>query len=171
VEHLADLPSVVAAVLERATAPTLLLGVEGTSQSGKSRLASDLAPHLDAHVIRTDDYYKQGVLGERYQEGLRKQDLRREILRHRTSGDNIIVEGICLRDTLDSLEVAADLFIYCKHISSAGIWHGDPDFSDPDDFDLTFTQGRIDWWSYQYHKRLAPHMCADIVYEWRGDAL
>jgi hypothetical protein len=171
VDRFTDLPSLAAAVAARSKQAGLILAVEGASQSRKTSFAGKLASRLGAHLISTDEYYQEGIKGERYQDGLRRDDLRHEIMRFKSPGKPVVIEGICLRETLAELEIAADLFIYCKRISPTGVWHDDPTLTDPNDFDLTFTQGRIDWWSHHYHERTRPHLSADMMFEWREDAL
>jgi len=79
----------------------------------------------------------------------------------------LIVEGICLRETLESLDATASFYIYTKRISPAGIWHDDPALFDGSSMDSGFTQDRIDTSSYEYHMRKTPHLIADAILEWR----
>lgn len=158
--NLADLPG----------PPPLIIAVEGASGSGKSELGEKLARGSRAHVVSTDRYYNEGVLGDRYQDGLRLDELKEDLIPLRTESERLVVEGICLRDTLGLIGLKPDAYVYCRRISPAGVWNDDPELEDFPDPNSRSSQGRIDWWSNQYHLRTHPHQIADFLFEWREDS-
>lgn len=143
-----------------------LIGIDGFSGSGKSSLACTLCREPGFICISTDRFYNEGTLGRSYADGLRLNELKADILTLQNGARSVIVEGICLRETLAALGLEADLTIYVKRLGPTGIWY--------DDLDLCLsiegyehTAGHwIDTWSKQYHHRFRPHEQADIVYEW-----
>ena len=149
---------------------TTVIGIEGASTSGKTTLSRTLADVGGYQVLSTDDFYRTGSLGKTYVEGLRLQELRAQWQSFASAGEALIIEGICLRDTLDAMESQATVFIYSKRISSAGLWHDDPALSDGISTGSGSTQEQIDLWSHEYHVRKRPHLIADIMFEWSTDA-
>ena len=145
---------------------TLRVGVEGASMSGKSTAADRLAQTLGAPVIHTDEFYQQGVLGSMYQDGLRTEQLSAALATASGKSPIVIVEGLCLRETLEALGTPVRLFIYCRKLSAAGVWHQDPDFNTDLDPGSGRTQELIDSWWFQYHDRASPFDRADFVFEW-----
>lgn len=101
--------------------PLLVVAIEGASTSGKTKLAEKLAQGRRTRVVSTDEYYQEGLLGERYQDGLRLEDLGEDLIRLRTASDRLIIEGICLRDTLELIGQKPDVYVYCKRLSAAGV--------------------------------------------------
>jgi hypothetical protein len=148
-----------------------VLGVEGASFAGKTCLARQLAGASSAVVVSTDPYYRRGFKGRRYSEGLRLEDLRHDVERHLAEESFLVVEGLCLRDTLVGLPLEPDAFVYCKRVSAAGIWHDDPEFQSMPAPDTDSVQALIDRWSLEYHQRTKPHEKADFTFVRDGDAL
>ena len=160
-------PTLINALLAARTRETpLIVGVEGASGSGKTSLAKLVATE-PAHAISTDAYYETGVKGQKYLDGIKLETLSEDLRKSISAYERVVVEGICLRDTLAKVGVSPNLFIYCKRISSAGIWNDDPQFHSPISEVAKCTQGLIDCWSHEYHVESEPHLVADIVYEWR----
>lgn len=160
-------PTLINALLAARTRETpLIIGVEGASGSGKTSLAKLVATE-PAQIISTDAYYETGVKGQKYLDGIKLETLSEDLRQSISAYERVVVEGICLRDTLAKVGVSPNLFIYCKRISSAGIWNDDPQFHSPIPEVARFAQALIDSWSHQYHVESEPHLVADIVYEWR----
>jgi hypothetical protein len=164
-----DCKKLAAAIRARSHSSGLVVGVEGASGSGKTQLAELLASQLNGAPISTDAHYKAGVVRDRYHDGLRLDALTRAIRDLQSGGAPIVIEGICLRDTLAAIHVTPTVFVYTKRISGAGIWHDDPALFDLSDIDDASTQGHIDRWSQSYHCRVEPHVLADFVYEWNEE--
>ena len=137
-----------------------------TPAGAKTSLAKLVATE-PAQIISTDAYYETGVKGQKYLDGIKLETLSEDLRQSISAYERVVVEGICLRDTLAKVGVSPNLFIYCKRISSAGIWNDDPQFHSPIPEVARFAQALIDSWSHQYHVESEPHLVADIVYEWR----
>lgn len=152
-------------------AQRLLIAVEGASTSGKTHLAKALTQAQSACFLSTDRYYNTGVLGERYQDELRLEEIRTDVAALRCGHQRVVVEGICLRDTLELIDVRPDVYVYCKRISPAGIWHQDPEADGLLDPESGSIQALIDWWSHEYHLRSEPHLVADVVFEWNENEI
>jgi hypothetical protein len=145
----------------------ILLAVEGASLSGKTTLAGRIADRPDAIRMSTDCFRVAGRLGETYTEGLDLRYLRADVEKLRERFALVVIEGICLRDTVEAVGLAVDRWIYVKRLSHLGVWNDDPDLEvieQPPDHGVG---ALIDWWSHEYHLRSRPHVKADVGFEWR----
>ena len=77
----------------------------------------------------------------------------------------IVVEDIVVRDTLDSVRRTADVHIYCKRVSPAGVWNGDPEHDLMLGNPSSLSEARIDAWSHEYHLRRRPQERATYMFE------
>jgi hypothetical protein len=140
-----------------------VIGVEGFSGSGKSRLADDLAARLSATAVHLDRFLPPPAGGPQpYVERLDLPALAAAL----TSDPVVIVEGICLRDTLERIGVALHFVVYLKRVSAVGLWH---DGLGMEDFEagretITHEPERSDM---LYHCARGPHTLADYVLERR----
>jgi len=139
-----------------------VVAVEGHSTSGKSYLSKNLAKHLGASVISTDLYAREGSQAPSYVDRMALDRLSLDLTRFARAG-GVIIEGICLRDTLRALALVPRPFIYVKRISPAGLWaddlenyleHGQPASG------LSWTDSQ----SVAYHLRESPQDRADFIY-------
>jgi cytidylate kinase len=80
-----------------------VVAIEGHSTSGKSFLSKDLAARLGITAIGTDSFVRQRSTEATYLELIDTARLRREITQLTSAGSQVIVEGICLRDTLAAI--------------------------------------------------------------------
>jgi hypothetical protein len=149
----------------------VIVGIEGASTAGKTTTANQVAQELGGTPIHTDQFYNKGVTGPRYQDGLRLEEMAETIARLANHTGPIVVEGICLRETLQSLGRIPSIMVYCKKISSAGVWHDDPELNGDHDPESGFVQERVDCWWFDYHKRAKPLELADVVFQWSETAL
>lgn len=159
-----DTDSLAAAVkVYLAREPRGVVAIEGHSTSGKSHLGRDLAKRLDAVVLETDSYARDGSDAPTYLEAIDVGRLGSDLDRHAGEGGRVIMEGICLRDTLRELAITPTLFIYVKRMTPAGLW--------ADELENYLEDGRpaegLSWTDYQsveYHVRERPEDRADFVY-------
>ncbi|HWL40180.1 MAG TPA: hypothetical protein VNO75_08060 [Gemmatimonadaceae bacterium] len=121
-----DTDSLAAAVkLYLAKEPSGVVAIEGHSTSGKSYLSADLAERLGAVVVGTDSYVRDGSDAPTYLEAIDVRRIGSDVDRHVDAGQRVIIEGICLRDTLRELAMTPSLFIYVKRMTPAGLWTDD----------------------------------------------
>lgn len=142
-----------------------VIGVEGFTGSGKTRLSDDLARDIGGSTIHTDEYVTGEDESLPYPDRLDYSRLRSDITQANADASLIIIEGICLREVLRRLDITANLFLYLKRISEQGLWH--------DDFNLEDYEGegaivenreephRSD---FAYHSSIRPHEHSDIVF-------
>lgn len=93
----------------------LRIGVDGVDGCGKTTLAKSLAEQLDIPLISLDDYLDKNRGG--YLDHLRYEELKRAF--HAES--QCIIEGVCLLQALDIVNVAIDALVYVKRMQH-GIW-------------------------------------------------
>jgi uridine kinase len=142
-----------------------LVGVEGFTGSGKSRLSNVLASELSAVVIHSDNYVLDGDATELYCERLNCDQLALALIHARATSRLVLVEGICLRETLRRLGQSAAYFIYVKRVAGNHLWH---DGFHLEDFETrgTITENRKEPHrsDFAYHSIERPHEKADIVF-------
>jgi hypothetical protein len=139
-----------------------VIAIEGHSTSGKSFLTKSLGDRLEIPALETDSFARQlRSADETYLALIDTAGLLGEISRLTNSGSRVMVEGICLRDTLTAIAIAPKLFIYVKRITAAGLWADDPD----NELDGNW----VDRQSIDYHARERPLERADFVYLRRED--
>lgn len=147
---------------------TLIVTIDGHPGSGKSTLASALMETLGCGVLGTDTYVQKERDGERYVDLLDGKQLQSDFeslcVRHST----VLVEGVCIQDTLERLGQSADLLVYCKRITQAGLWADDPTFDRHPERSRD-SPGWLDSVVYQYHLRVCPHGRADVIIEYHAD--
>jgi hypothetical protein len=141
----------------RAIPAANVVAVEGHSLSGKSTTSRHLAAALSWQLIGTDAFAQQGCKAPTYVACL---DVGRLAVAIAGRGQApLLVEGICVRDTLEAVDVVPSLYVYIKRITQAGRWAEDPE-SAPSLSDLSL----VDRWSATYHSRAKPLERADIVF-------
>lgn len=139
--------------------------------TGKSPLAQCLAADLGCGLIETDNFSIKLLHPERLAEDMKDRpyvnclDLEAIADRFAAELDNhplLVIEGICLRDTLAKIGQAADLFVYVKCVSrSSRLWHDGFHLEDYE-ADPTLVRG-LHRDELEYHGRTRPHDCADLV--------
>ena len=90
----------------RRTHPSLI-ALDGLPGVGKSTLAASLSAQLNIRAVHLDDYLGRDCLG--FTDYLRYEELQRALIQR-----PVIVEGVCMLDVLDRLEIRADQFIYLQ---------------------------------------------------------
>jgi hypothetical protein len=140
-----------------------IVAVEGHSTSGKTTLSRRLAGFLEARLVSTDDFAIDGCRAARYVDCLDFTRLSQALDAARNANPILILEGICLRDTLSRAGIVPTLYVYVKRMTQAGLWADDlanyvkegapvPDLS------------RTDRWSVEYHLHSDPLGNATIVF-------
>lgn len=139
-----------------------IIGVEGHSTSGKTCLAERIGARLRLEVIGTDAFLQEGCETKRYIECLETKELETAVS---VAARPLIIEGIALADSLEEIGATADLTVYCKRISSAGLW--------VDDLLNYQTEGvpnpnlsMVDHWAVEYHLRRDPVANTDLIFRW-----
>jgi hypothetical protein len=84
-----------------------LIAIDGLPGAGKTTCAARLSALLTIRAVHLDDYLRRDCIG--FTEFLRYEDLRRSLW-----GRPVIVEGVCMLDVLDRLELRPDRFVYIK---------------------------------------------------------
>jgi hypothetical protein len=118
---------------------------------------------MSAPVVSTDDYANSSSTAYEYPERLDLDRLRRELSAATSEHPVVVVEGVCLRWVLQELGIAPSIFIYCKRISTAGLWTDDP-ANYVKGGALTEGLNWADGQSVGYHNRECPLERADIVF-------
>lgn len=110
-----------AAELLRA-ASAKVVAVDGAQGSGKSRLAGDLGKLLGMSVVHLDDFVQRG-------QGAYVAHLDLEVVANAVSSDEAcIVEGICVLQVLERIEVSPNAFVYVKRMGK-GYWLDEDDLA------------------------------------------
>ena len=112
---------------ERSSVTPTVVAFDGAPAAGKTTLARVIAAPECAFRLSTDSYRRAGVRGARYVEGLDLLSLRADLIKCKDHFRLLVVEGICVRDTLDAVGVRPDLRVYVKVLSCVGVWNDDPD--------------------------------------------
>ena len=158
-----NLNSLVAAITSRLRGAGALIAIEGHSTAGKTCLSKSLARACGGDSISTDSYVDKVRNTDTYLGRIVLNKLAVALSQSRGKHPVVFIEGICLRDTLASLNIAPQAFVYCKRITQAGLWADDPqnylDGESPRS-DLSW----VDQQSVLYHLRASPLENADIVY-------
>jgi len=84
-----------------------LIALDGLPGSGKTTFAASLSALLTIRAVHLDDYLGRDCTG--FTDFLRYEDLQRALLQR-----PVIVEGVCMLDVLDRLELRPDQFIYVQ---------------------------------------------------------
>ena len=88
----------------------LIVAVEGASGSGKTALSEKLQTGLGLPIVHTDDALMPQPKTPSYVAALDLQSLLQSI-KLLDSSSGMIIEGLCARDTLRELGVAAQVFV------------------------------------------------------------
>lgn len=114
------------ALLKHCPPNRCLVGIEGHSTSGKSTLGKKLALLSGESLFSTDEYARQRKKNDAYPDLVDVERLKRDV--KAVSGRSLsFIEGICLRDVLESAGLKPDVFVYIKRITQAGLWADDPE--------------------------------------------
>jgi len=141
-----------------------IIGVDGFMGSGKTTLSFELAELLAGIRVGIDCYVDTGVDATTYVEKLRLINLARDLTKLCAVFPFVILEGICLRNVLERMQLEAGDMVYVKRLSKVGIWH--------DGLDLEECKFAVevptDWLrknELTYHASCYPHESADFIYQ------
>jgi len=152
-------------LLRRLRLPALV-GVEGFSGAGKSKLSNDLGADLDAVVIQLDDYILPGDESLPYHCRIDLVRMALAIAHARSTTTLMIIEGICLRQILERLGLCAELFIYVKRVARNGLWHDGfhlADFESGVGLEENYEEPHRS--DFSYHAVSRPHEKADLLFD------
>lgn len=146
-------------VLERVRSrDKVVIGIDGATGAGKTCLAKSFREDLGVPLLCMDDYVakKRGA----YVGCLRGKELRCAVDEALEKTGMVIVEGVCLLEILERIEVTVCVHVYVKRISAVGLWC---DF-DICDQELSRDKPNVENEVACYHRRFLPHEQADFVY-------
>lgn len=157
-------PSMLAKELARSLSvdKPLVIGIDGSTGSGKTILSYCLGCELLTNVINLDIFLntKQGSFIDQ----IRYDDLSGIIKDKISSGKSIIVEGICLLKVLSKITVKQDILIYVKLISrNTGIWCEESDLSGNGEIDCCL-EARLRNEIIEYHNEFNPLNAANYLF-------
>src|SRR5207302_9604393 len=124
---ISDLVTLVATIKPRLKRAGSLIAIEGHSTAGKTVLSNALADACGGAPIGTDAFVDKDRNAGKYVDLIVLHKVAAALTQLRRKHPVVFVEGICLRDTLRSLNVTPQAFVYCKRISQAGLWADDPE--------------------------------------------
>ena len=160
---ISDLNTLVAAIKLRLKNAGSLIAIEGHSTAGKTVLSNALAGACGGAPIGTDGFVDKDRNADTYVDHIVLDKLAAALNQLSREHPVVFIEGICLRDTLRSLNVTPQAFVYCKRITQAGLWADDPqnylERGSPRS-DLSW----VDQQSVVYHVRARPLENADLIY-------
>jgi hypothetical protein len=100
--------------------PKVFIGIDGMNGVGKTPLARNLAPLLDATVIPLDNHLDRNRGA--YVPCIRCQEVTAAL--GATGEGVVIVDGVCLRAVAERCGFAIDVHIYVKQVNKeTGLWH------------------------------------------------
>lgn len=144
--------------------PGATIILDGESGSGKTRLAMYVAKAIGAARVSTDCYVLPDRSGP-YIERLATEYLIDDFEKYKNAMPYLVVEGICIRDTMNRVGRRWEVAIYVKKKSCSGLWHFEhhlKEFTNGNPFDGDEVEPfRSD---YEYHGRVLPHKHPDITY-------
>lgn len=152
------------------------IGVDGINGARKSSIAVVIAKDLQLELVSLDDYLQKNKGG--YVEFLHYEDLMKKL----RSLDSFIVEGVCLLEVLDRIEISIDCLVYIKRYH-LDMWADERelvvDLGSVEDFlvkereIVAMLSGESDADGpsleediIRYHSKYRPQDRADITYRW-----
>ena len=143
-----------------------LVAIEGFTGSGKSYLADAIARDLNAAVIHTDEYVTGDDESLPYPDRLDCSRIATSVSSFARHASLVLIDGICLRETLRRTDLRADLFIYVKRIAENGLWHDGFHLEDyKTNNAITENQEEPHRSDFAYHVFERPHEHADVIFE------
>lgn len=94
-----------------------VIGVDGNDGSGKSVLATSLVARLQWSFISLDDFLHKNL--DAYVANLDYEALSRVVS---SVSRPLIIEGVCLLEVSERLELKLDRLIYVKRLGPGGLW-------------------------------------------------
>ncbi|MDJ0950595.1 MAG: hypothetical protein QNJ94_16910 [Alphaproteobacteria bacterium] len=128
-------------------------------------MAKALAGQLRALGVSTDDYVRIKNGDVYYTDRLDLSALASDIESALSQEEQVVLEGICLRNTAARLSLQVNLFVYTKVISAQGLWHDGLNLEEFERGEYPIKDlGEPGVSDFHYHRQYRPHERADIVY-------
>lgn len=147
----------------------MLIGIEGRMNAGKSSLAKHLAKDTgELPPVHLDDFRPRPIPDLPYLQTLKLPMLAAHLDERREDfpATPFIIEGICLREVLDTIACKLDLAIYVKRLSQTGLWHTQFDLEDFESNPSPNVPKILYQDELRYHRAYRPHEIADLYFEW-----
>lgn len=138
-----------------------VIGIDGYPGTGKSNLAYTIASITRMNVINFDDFVKPKQ--DSYVSSLHVEIMRARIDVIKSQG--LILEGLCMLEVIELMEIKISTLIYCKEISEGTrIWH-DGQRYDPEYAELVSHQEiGLDAEVKKYHEKYRPWEKAKYIF-------
>lgn len=140
-----------------------IVAIDGDVGTGKTNLSYCIGCKLIKNVVNLDDFHipKQ----DRFVDAIDFDRLKQSINILKTP----VIEGICILEVLEKLEITDYVLIYCKEISeNTGNWSSAYrlDITDEKDYQKQIQQHRgLDIEIIKYHYKYRPFEKADYIYQ------
>lgn len=98
-----------------------VLAIDGIDGSGKTTLSEALAPKFGCAVLHLDNFVEKKMGG--FLDYIDYKKLSAEIQTANGDFDCVVIEGVCVLEVLDQIQVKPDLHIYIKEMTMGFGWH------------------------------------------------
>jgi hypothetical protein len=141
---------------------SVIIGIEGCTGSGKTTLANTLGRDLSIPVVSTDNYLAKDptLIRYPYSDRLIYNRLCEDIEIKVDGGMPIIIEGICLRQSLQKLPLEVQLYVYIKALGTNGLWYEGLSIETGSSSDLEEPELS----DFFYHIKEKPHDIANVIF-------
>ena len=169
VESLDELVTSIESV--RASKRVRLIGMDGEDGVGKTTLATELGPRLNAKTVHMDCFLEKDKGG--YTNHVDVTCLATALDGALAWPGPILVEGVCLLAVLKRIHRRPDALIYVRQIAWHGHWYNkafldpDPDDGDPEERARKENAPSLRTEVIKYHRTFRPISLADIVFNRR----
>ncbi len=164
-----------------------IIAIDGIDGSGKSYLTTKLAPILNAIHINLDDFLISNKGG--FLKFIKYSELAKRLSKTMQSNCIAIVEGVCVLQVLEKIEISPQIHIYIKEVDKGGFWlkgikyyHYEnwDSYHEKENYALKksrslekfFRKNELECDEYsllrdrdKYHFDYKPHLSADIIFE------
>ena len=141
-----------------------IVGIEGSCGAGKTYLGRSLTKQLNGSLVSTDCFVATQGGHTDYVDRFNLDRLKRVVAEALRLSQPVILEGICLRDTISRVSsMPVDLFIYVK-VLSGEIWNYGVDLEDFEQGGGESAAPQPHLSVHRYHHRTQPHKRADLIY-------
>ena len=145
-----------------------IIAIEGFTLSGKTYLGNRLSKDLGCSLLSTDEYVIERGGNFYWVDRLNLSLLSDNINRSLQKNQLTIIEGICLRDTLNRIHIEPSLYVYVKSLTkTGGLWHGGlnlEEFQQNQDFKENIFEPDLSAFKYHLNEQFRPHERANIIF-------
>ena len=168
-----------------------IITIDGVDGSGKTTLASDISKQSSLKHIEIDDIYLVKNQGK-YVDAIQYRRLKYDISWSMNNNQKLIIDGICILEILDKINIYPDLKIYVKKITDYNIWHDGIKFDYSKNVEVVLKQEDESLKEFikieaelegkkpeidkikesifheimRYHFKYQPNLKSDVIYEW-----